>query len=299
MAFSDAELNDIQKVKALGAVHLSNLFNEMSSRSAISIYGWQEMCQHIVLTGGAFASWLSYEEPKDIDVYILDGMTECMSKLGYGHFMDITQKMQAKTSYDATYHNKNIKAVENLPAHMPWQFIYSKFKTREELMADFDYKHCTISYYQGRLYLTESAYRSAISRVLVPNNRDRLTALRQDKFLARGWAVEDKDSVESVAYTLHKAKKGYVAFGGGGGSGTGVVNIPTTGYMEGVAPSAGDMGGSVSSDLAAFQKQMLEKLMQHQKIEVMKSRNTTTGYESAVVDSEFNEFFNRYIGKIK
>lgn len=300
MAFSDAELNDIQRVKALAAVHLANLFNEMSLYSGISFNGWQEMCNHIVLTGGAFASWLNSEEPKDIDIYILDGMDECMTGLNYGHFADVTSRMKAKVSYDATYHNKNIKGVENFPSHLPWQIIYSKFKTREELMADFDYKHCTISYYEGMLYMTETAYRSAISRVLVPNNRDRLTALRQDKFLSRGWAVEDKDSVDSVAYSLFKAKR-YFAYGaygkyGSGGTGAGVATIPTTGYT---APSAGDMGGSISSDMVAFQKKLLEKIMENQKIEVMKSRNTNTGYESAKVDSEFNEFFNRYIGKIK
>ena len=143
----------------------------------------------IVVAGGVFASWMYNETPKDTDVFILNNNKDL--------FDDLSQNLSWKIKLFDDLHppsvyfdNSHIKATATNDTNN-FQLILTDYKTREELIAGFDYKHCTVSWtpYDNKLYITRGAYDCIRKRILIPNNGDKPKIFRQNKFVTRGWTL--------------------------------------------------------------------------------------------------------------
>lgn len=146
----------------------------------------------IVIGGGCFASWFTEQPIKDIDVFVLDDpadqakIRDSMKK----SFYDIRN-----TTEDYVRENKFVSEVWNSDKSQI-QVIFTKYKTREELIKHFDYLHCTVTYNQDKLYITRKAYDAIMNKYLVVNNKDNLKKYREEKFLGRGYRY--KPELESA-----------------------------------------------------------------------------------------------------
>jgi hypothetical protein len=69
------------------------------------------------------------------------------------------------------------------------QYINTKYKTREELIKHFDFKHCCVSYdpLNDKLFITREVYDLIKAKKLVQNNDTAPAYWRYEKFWQRGW----------------------------------------------------------------------------------------------------------------
>jgi hypothetical protein len=76
--------------------------------------------------------------------------------------------------------------------HSKFQYITTKYKTREELINHFDFRHCCVSYdfATDKLYITREVYDLIKSKRLVQNGIRRPALWRYEKFHHRGWKEE-------------------------------------------------------------------------------------------------------------
>lgn len=144
-----------------------------------------------VIAGGLFASYVQGEKPKDYDVFFLnksfvvpyekDGITSGLIRSEY----------QTGNPHVINVYNKNVIGLD-------FQFIVTDYKTREELLAGFDFKHCTMSFTNDTLYVTPSAYRAAKTKTLIGNNKT-IKTWRIEKFRRKGydWPKEEVKVVDT------------------------------------------------------------------------------------------------------
>ena len=148
--------------------------------------------EKIVVAGGCFTSWLEGKEPKDIDVFVLnscDAEARIQNKL-IGDSVEVALR-EGDVSY---LNNKNIiKTVLNPRTKVQW--IFTTYKTRQELVKHFDFLHCCVSYepYFNRLHISRSTYDAIKNKQLVVNNHGQLVNWRVNKFVTRGWKHWDED----------------------------------------------------------------------------------------------------------
>lgn len=144
---------------------------------------------HLVVAGGAFVSWFYNKIPKDIDVFVLDDVNAkrlVRENLELRGFKSKDIEYMKQTNDGA----KHVQEVwEGTFMGCVYQFIFTDCKTREELLADFDYKHCTVSYQKDKLYITRNAYDAISDRKLITNNEKTKTIWREEKFLCKGWTI--------------------------------------------------------------------------------------------------------------
>ena len=157
----------------------------------ISSFNMAPIIDRMVYAGGAFASILLDEKPRDVDVFILN-----TQKSDY----DIFQKYVDVNSYTIDKKNNDSSASAykgtNPHIHSVWKvvrnsidydLIFTDYQTPEEMISDFDYVHSNVWFYSGRLYLTESTYRSIIDMKLIPASEKPIAPKRKQKFIDRGW----------------------------------------------------------------------------------------------------------------
>lgn len=140
----------------------------------------------IIIAGGCFTSWLHGEYPKDIDIFVLDN--EHAIRLAEERVKDVP----ADPAYDksAAAINKKIKRVVNVEVGgMKYQWIFTKYKTRQELIDHFDFVHTKVSYdvAEGKLYLSPLVYCAIMKRELMSNGNNTIAQWRWNKFKNRGW----------------------------------------------------------------------------------------------------------------
>lgn len=142
---------------------------------------------HLVVAGGAFVSWFYNKTPKDIDIFVLnDANTRRLVRdlLELRGFKSKDTEYMKQTNDGA----KHVQEVwEGTFMGSVYQFIFTDCKTREELLADFDYKHCTVSYFRDKLYITRTAYDAIGDRTLIVHNDKVQVEWRKEKFLRKGW----------------------------------------------------------------------------------------------------------------
>lgn len=178
----------------------------------------EESC---VFAGGFFASSILDEEYNDIDMFIL--------KDNRGFFKDLVSQSNAarsssisgayaeplsptvfgmdsfrndrwifrnnEKSYNYLNNDKVVyTAFDNVTRV---QYILTKYNTREELLADFDMVHCTVSYVHGKekkLYITRNAFDCIRKRTIREHNKEsfrKIKAARLQKLTAKGWTRND------------------------------------------------------------------------------------------------------------
>ena len=168
-----------------------------------------------VIAGGCFVSFLSGEEPNDFDIFFLEDernhrLTKGMAK-SYD-FMKSTVVMNEKDAIDGHAFgitlgpNKNDRVRIGTQNYMDndkieqtiffrdskMQYITTKYKTREELVQHFDFKHCCVSYdyVRDKLYISRETYDLIKRKVLEPNGNNMPKPWRYEKFHSRGWKRE-------------------------------------------------------------------------------------------------------------
>src|SRR5690606_17584882 len=114
------------------------------------------------------------EVPNDFDFFFLDCNTDTKVhkiKTDISIFIsNIGIQFKSSAGYAAKDFNQNVVetyTTEEIPSvGAPFQFILTKYKTREELISDFDFKHCCMSYtpHNDRLFISKNAYECVLNK---------------------------------------------------------------------------------------------------------------------------------------
>lgn len=176
--FTHTEKNKILDLKDAAKSRLEVLFEKDSF-----------VMLHLVVAGGAFVSWFYNKTPKDIDIFVLDDVNAkrlVRENLELRGFKSKDMEYMKQTNDGA----KHVQEVwEGTFMGAVYQFIFTDCKTREELLADFDFKHCTVSYLKDKLYITRNTYDAIANKHLIIHNDKVQTLWRREKFLGKGWTI--------------------------------------------------------------------------------------------------------------
>ena len=212
--FNKEERDELEKVKQKVLWH----FKQFRLNEEMSI---PFKFHRLIIAGGCFASFLNGEEPRDFDVFLLDD--EYNRKLAKGVAdsyksedtvtIPVTNPVLSSantiTGYISLGPKKNDRVRVGNSNYMDndkieqtvffqdskFQYITTQYKTREELVKHFDFRHCCVSYSfaTDKLYITREVYDLIKSKKLVQNS-DRIPAQwRFEKFQGRGWKHEPLD----------------------------------------------------------------------------------------------------------
>ena len=145
--------------------------------------------ENFFLTGGAIASLLQDEQPKDWDFYFKE-YTNC------NDFTNIVEMVANKSikNVDDRYKEsvgKNGKMITGKAITMNnnASFITMIVGSPEYVRSTFDYKHC-MPYFdlqENKLYISEEQYDLCVSKKLRVNNELYVKEYREHKFLERGY----------------------------------------------------------------------------------------------------------------
>ncbi len=178
--FTHTEKNKILNLKDAAKSRLEVLFEKDSF-----------VMLHLVVAGGAFVSWFYNQTPKDIDVFVLNDVNTqrlVREQLELRGFKSKDMEYMKQTNDGA----KHVQEVwEGTFMGAVYQFIFTDCKTREELLADFDFKHCTVSYLKDKLYITRNTYDAIANKHLIIHNDKVQVQWRKEKFLKRGWIIPE------------------------------------------------------------------------------------------------------------
>ena len=146
----------------------------------------------VVVAGGCFASLLNHEIVKDFDVFMLDDLRNNLAvKALIAIALDHPEK-KATVGRSTYMQNGQIEHTLYTPDG-GIQYITTKYKTREELVNHFDFKHCCVSYdyLKDKLYMTRETFDLIKSKTL-KHNTDKPAALwRYEKFQKSGWKSDE------------------------------------------------------------------------------------------------------------
>lgn len=164
--------------------------------------GWSEYSDHIVVAGGVFTSLILSEPIKDIDIFILDDE----------HTRTWVDRIFKESTASAIIHsacyfpnNKNIigtitvcrdrkypsrQSVSEAPYVI--QFIYTKYKTRQELLKDFDMEHTVVSLQMlpnkdFQIYLSRDTYDCIKNKIIKHHNPNDIAEWRFKNMMHRKW----------------------------------------------------------------------------------------------------------------
>lgn len=148
----------------------------------------------IIIAGGCFTSLLHNENPKDIDIFVLDNYEAI--KLAHNH-IDSDDHTDSDPQYDksASKINENIVKVVNKTLNaVKYQWIFTRYKTRQELINHFDFVHTKVSYdpIADKLYLSPETYHAIMNKHLIKNRDNIIAVWRFDKFTKKGWKIPDR-----------------------------------------------------------------------------------------------------------
>lgn len=165
--FSPEEVEQIMDLKASITPHRN------------SIKGWND---NYVIAGGIFVSYFHSQPYKDIDVFLLNA-----GELVHEQVLPDYKPERYKASGANTYlRNSNVVACYD-DTYTKFQYIFTKYKTRRELLEDFDYLHCCASYQAGKLHINRAIFNAIRDKKLVINNEAAVKTYRMEKFLAAGF----------------------------------------------------------------------------------------------------------------
>lgn len=190
--FKPSEKDKILVMKSLAKSHINlilgdNMLNDVG--------------HYLVIAGGAFPDWFhsTRNGPKDIDVFVLHDETaknKLRSYLGVEGFVLKSTDYLKQTNPGAT-HVQEIWEGHAGAHDVKYQFIFTDYFYRKNLIAEFDYKHCMVSYDVGKneIYITRQIYDAIANKHLITNNKSRVADWRRDKFIDRGF-TEPGDPTE-------------------------------------------------------------------------------------------------------
>jgi hypothetical protein len=136
-----------------------------------------------VVAGGFFSNQLRYEPHNDFDVFILDFDDSILplyeNEKSFERLGSPIYKGLSSTNKIVGVYNQSLNNI---------QYILTRYKTRQDLLKDFDFVHCMISYEDGNLYITRQMFDACIKKKLIANKpKDQIKPKRWQKFLDRGF----------------------------------------------------------------------------------------------------------------
>lgn len=140
----------------------------------------------VYLSGGAIASLIQLEEPKDFDFYFvdLDSMVRFQNHLTSCELFikDIDPKYNTGTSKKGKLITSNAITMDDDNS-----FITLIAGSPKTLKFTFDYLHCTPHYFDGKLYISERQFDAIVNKKLIVNNPKTVKEYRREKFIKRGY----------------------------------------------------------------------------------------------------------------
>lgn len=163
------------------------------------LYGWPKNVfhtpEHFYISGGAIASMLNKEVPKDFDVYCRDqkagdAVRELLTLQYTSQIKDVDEKYR---EVDCWKIPGKMVTEKSITMNNNMSFIVMNYGEPSEIKATFDFLHCTPHYdiAEDKLYISRAQYDSIKSKTLLVNNVDRVTRWRIEKFITRGWKTSD------------------------------------------------------------------------------------------------------------
>lgn len=130
-----------------------------------------------VIAGGVFVSLLKDEDYKDIDIFVFHNMmsytlTANSTKQTNSEYLNAKNQNITDVFFD------DIKKINT---------IFTKYSSRKELIDDFDYSHCCVSYDFNKLYITPQTYKAIMNKKLIAHNSSNISEYRKQKFKKRGF----------------------------------------------------------------------------------------------------------------
>ena len=186
MTFSEKERLHILGVKGF----ISDSVKSMRSYNRWGFHD-ERVWDNLFLTGGAIASVIQDEIPKDWDLYFTDRSSmETVKK--YLSLPSVESHIKdCDPSYKDSFgqNGKMITANAITMSYGDWSFITMIYGTPQEIKSTFDYVHCTphYSFKEDKLYISPVQYRACVEKKLIVNNESSLKQYRESKFLERGY----------------------------------------------------------------------------------------------------------------
>jgi hypothetical protein len=218
--------------------HTSEVFDDDETRQLMTVKKnienllpqWVKQNPDIIIAGGCWASKLQGESFKDIDIFVLGDSSYPVSLEQNRTSIRELMKAWIPSIQDKTvdYVRNNDKVDEVWTSkEKVLQFIFTKHKTRKDLINDFDYVHCMTSYSEGKLYITRKIYDAIIKKHLIVQNNKNVQEWRVNKFIDRGYTgvfkEEEAPTLGDILSSALRNNAKIVAKGGGGG-----YAVPTT-----------------------------------------------------------------------
>jgi hypothetical protein len=181
--FSDEAIDKIRQVKiALETKLTQSGFYELLTGAVIS-------ADYFFVSGGCFASYLSGEEPKDIDLYctttsVGERFKEYIIRDGMSFVQD-NNPFYGSTIIEGKLVTNNAITFKN-----DVQFITRQHAANRSARDEFDFEHC-MPYYAigfGKLYISELQYHLCKNKLLKKRNVISVVD-RTQKFLGRGFHI--------------------------------------------------------------------------------------------------------------
>ena len=146
-----------------------------------------------VVAGGCFTSILHNKDVNDYDLFLLGYDDDLMKESSFVKQLDDVEQIHRGRfiTIDHSDYKMNPNILKTyLDNQTRIQYIFTKYKTRKELVDHFDFVHCCISYDLGedKLYITKETYDMNVTQKLKKNpTTDRINPRRITKFENKGW----------------------------------------------------------------------------------------------------------------
>ena len=164
------------------------------------LYGWPKNIfhtpEHFYISGGAIASMLNKEVPKDFDVYCRDqkagdAVRELLTRQYTAQIKDVDEKYR---EVDCWKIPGKMVTEKSITMNNNMSFIVMHYGEPSEIKATFDFLHCTPHYdiAEDKLYISRAQYDSIKSKTLLVNNPEKVVVHRMQKFVDRGWKTSQE-----------------------------------------------------------------------------------------------------------
>lgn len=187
--------------------------------SSISLYEWAAgvfnnglskpndgISTNFYVSGGAIASLLLNEAPKDFDIY-------CRNESLVGSLQDALINNYKDQVKDVDENYREVKCwkvpgkmvtEKSITMNNNMSFIVMQHGEPDKIKATFDFLHCTPHYdiAEDKLYISRAQFDSIKSRTLIVNNPDNIVIHRLEKFLTRGWNTSPEVKALSLKNTF-------------------------------------------------------------------------------------------------
>ena len=192
------------KIEIQEIIDKTNAFHQktVSQLSYSPKSNWMSEC---VIAGGCFASMLNDDAVKDIDIFILNNQKWIYDILKMPDGQAISSfRPDLIIQKEEGYHDNAHILGTALNTDTNVQYILTDHKSRKDLIDDFDFEHCKVSYYleDEKLYISKKTYDCIRNKQLVPSQHRPPTLWRLKKFIHRGWTLVEKKQDMSLGKTL-------------------------------------------------------------------------------------------------